>query len=117
MIKAEVLLQIQHAKTQVESEDKITVESEKIETNELKDMSGKKSEKRKRKISFDKVDRKDSSMPVSNKVNSKPKNISETNKNLKSFVYKNIDFKTFYDNTEKTHNHKQLKTKNKKFRK
>lgn len=100
------------------------VESEKTETKELKNVSGKNCDKRKRKMSFNKVepnmsidkeDRKDFSMPVSNKVNSKPKNISETNKNLKPFVYKNVDFKTFNDNTEKTHNQK-LKTKYKKFR-
>lgn len=112
LIKTEVLLKVQHAKTQVENEEKSVVESEEIETKELV----KKSEKRKRKIS-DKIDRKDTLMPVTNKVDSNPKNISETNKNLKPFVYKNVDYKKFYDDTEKTRNHKQLKTKYKKCRK
>lgn len=112
MIKTEVLFKVQHAKTQVENEETSVVEPEEIETK----VTLKKSEKRKRKISSDKIERKDST-PVTNKVDSNPKNVSETNKNVKPFVYKNVNYRKFYDDSEKTHNHKQLKTKYKKSRK
>lgn len=112
LIKSEVLLTVQHAKTQVVTEEEILVEPEEIKTKK----SLKKSEKRKRKIASDKIAGKKSVMPGTNKVDSKPTNVSETKQNLTPFAYKNVDHRKFYDNTEKTHNLKQLDTKNKKFR-
>lgn len=114
LIKTEVLLKLQYAKTQVENEEKNKVEPEVIETNE----SSKKSEKRKRKMSSDKIERKDSVInKVTNKVGSKPKNVSENNKNLKAGVYDNVDYTKFYEDTKKTNDHKQVKAKYKKCRK
>lgn len=111
-IKTDVLLKIQYAKTQVENEEKSIVQHEEIKPN----VSLKKSEKRKRKIS-DKIERKDSRMPVTNKVDSNPNSISETNKNLKAFVYKNVDYTKFCADTKKSNYQKPLKTKHKKCRK
>lgn len=115
LIKREVLIKIQQAKTQIENEcvdvDK-SKETEEINKNETQ----KKAEKRKRKMSTEKIEPKEIVAPITEKKVHNNKNTknskSEINKNVKPYQYKNVNYRKFYDDTDKAH--KQPKTKFKK---
>lgn len=114
LIKTEVLLKLQRAKVNVESEDKPDEVKEVDLTTEDNTTKG---EKRKRKLSVDKVEAKESVPGTTEKIEIKQQknlktNKSETNKHMKSFQYKNINYKKFYDDSDK--GHKQPKKKCKK---
>lgn len=105
LIKKEVLIKIQQAKSQVE----IEVDKSK-DVEEIQNDTQKKAEKRKRKMSTEKVEQKDSTAPFLEEKVTINKNAKK--QNVKPYTYKFINYRKFYDDSDKAH--KQPKTKSKK---
>lgn len=122
LIKAEVLAKLQQAQTQIENEDKNNAKPiVKIEP-ELNDDTQKKTQQRKRKISAEKVEPKET-VDLTTNANVKQEltsnNTKKVDNDVKPFAYKNVDYKKFYTHNvvnNKDHKQKQPKMKFKKYK-
>ncbi|XP_035433484.1 exosome component 10 isoform X2 [Spodoptera frugiperda] len=122
LIKAEVLAKLQQAQTQIENEDKNNAKPiVKIEP-ELNDDTQKKTQQRKRKISAEKVEPKET-VDLTTNANVKQEltsnNTKKVDNDVKPFAYKNVDYKKFYNHNvvnNKDHKQKQPKMKFKKYK-
>ncbi|CAB3226099.1 unnamed protein product [Arctia plantaginis] len=118
LIKAEVLVKLQQAKSQIENEEKTNiVKNVTIDIDESESL--KKTPQRKRKISTEKVEPKES---VDNPIEHKKMELINTNSkksdsDVKPFAYKNVDYKKFHNDTNKERKQKQPKMKFKKHKK
>ncbi|XP_022832903.1 exosome component 10 isoform X2 [Spodoptera litura] len=121
LIKAEVLAKLQQAQTQIENEDKNNTKPiVKIEP-EVNEDTQKKTQQRKRKISAEKVEQKETVDLTTNdnvKQELPSNNTKKVDNNVKPFAYKNVDYKKFYNQNvvNKDHKQKQPKMKFKKYK-
>ncbi|CAK1588540.1 unnamed protein product [Parnassius mnemosyne] len=122
LIKKEVLIKLQEAKALVEAEEKSETDKPDAATEVDNDENViQKTVQRKRKISSDKRERKDSvaeatkedkteNKPKNNQQN-KMKNKSEIKSNVTRFNYKNVNYKKFYNENEKVLKQPKMKFK------
>lgn len=117
LIKTEVLVKLQQAKTQIENEEKRIVPTEIIEIDD--DDTSTKTQQRKRKISPDKMEIKESLDTTLDHKKTELANSSnqKTDSNTKPYDYKNVNYKKFYNDMKKDFKQKQPKMKFKKYKK
>lgn len=114
LIKAEVLVKLQQAKSHIENEEKANA-AQSVVTIGIDD-SEKKMLQRKRKMSTEKVEPKES---VHNATENKKTDTDDKHKdsNVKPFAYKDVDYNKFHTDSNKDRKQKQTKMKYKKHKK
>ncbi|XP_075990804.1 exosome component Rrp6 [Anticarsia gemmatalis] len=116
LIEKEVLNKLQQAKTHIENEEKKNVPTSVAQEIDDSDTL-KKTQQRKRKMSTDKPDHKESvDVPVEDKEQPSC-SYKKPDSNVKPYAYKNVDYKKFYNDTNKEHKQKQPKMNYKKYKK
>lgn len=119
LIKKEVLVKLQQVKNKIENEEQRNVSAKNI-VIEIDDSDAlKRTQQRKRKISTEKVELKEET--ADNVSDNKKKELTNSNNkktesNVKLFAYKNVDYKKFYNHSNKDHKQKQPKMKFKKYK-
>lgn len=99
----------------IENEDKVSVQI-KVGVEES-DETQMKLQQRKRKISAEKVEPNESTNVAVENIGKEFPNNDTKNNDVKPFVYKNADYKKFFNHTNKEYKQKQPKMKFKKYKK